>query len=168
MDRTVVLTNIGEYMIRCKVDSPPEVVNSDFLLSVDELNLAKRNILAANSLYSCSTIKKGLVYVRIINPVTQNNKLFSGTRIRHVQCINDSDECVQKLDNDVDEDKSVVIGDIISKHQSHLSSSELTSLEGILKKYNSVFSRISTDFGCLKDIKHRINTGNSPPVAAGM
>ena len=150
-------------MVRGKLT---ENVNSknDMLFTSDRHRLSKRNVLAADALYGGSRIKNQIIMIRVINPMMKHNVLYKGTKLGRVEVIDDC-RSVNMLDNVEEKDSEVVVKEILESHANKLNRTQLLELEKILNRFKLIFSRSSTDVGCIKDVKHEIDTGNQKPIA---
>ncbi|XP_060565993.1 uncharacterized protein LOC132725015 [Ruditapes philippinarum] len=56
------------------------------------------------------------------------------------------------------------IKSMFDKGKEHLEESDKEKIATLLYKYQDVFSKGSDDLGCTNMVKHKINTGSSPPI----
>jgi hypothetical protein len=138
--------------------------DSDMLFTSDRHRLSKRNVLAADALYKSTGLKGNKIMIRIINPIREHNTLFKGTKLGRIQILPDFSS-VNMLDNSQEKDSTVVVKEILDLHANEISESQMSQLEKILYRFKSIFSCSSTDVGCIKNVKHEIETGNQKPIA---
>ena len=163
VDEDVVFTKCGEFMIRGKLT---KMINSEnnLLFISDRYRLSKRNVLAADALYKGETFKDNKIMIRVINPLRTHNTLYKGTKLGRIRVLPDYN-VINMLDNFQEKDSSIVVKEILDSHAEKISLSQLRELEKILTRFKNIFSRSSTDVGCIKDVKHEIETGNRKPIA---
>ena len=112
-----------------------------------------------------STVENGCTVVRIINPTHGPMVLYSGmqlgqfTPVSNTEVILDSAPVCKVSTAPLQPTKlpfPVKCGDLTSAEQSELHS--------LISSYADVFSKTSSDYGSTDIVKHKINTGQAPPV----
>lgn len=165
VDETVVLEKCGEYLLRGRVAQKSVQACNDisYLYTSDRNRLSKRNILAAEALYNGSSLSSGYVMIRIINPLKQPNIIYKGTKLGKLEVLEVNDLYV--IDNGCEKKNLEIIDDIIRVHSKSLSTVEIQSLSKLITKFQSIFSKSSTDVGLIKGYQHVIDTKTHRPVS---
>ena len=163
VDEDIVFTKCGEFMIRGKLTRAIDTVD-DLLFVSDRDRLSKRNILAADALYSGNKLKSNKIMIRVINPVRMHTILYKGTKLGRIKVLPNRNH-VNMLDNCEEKESNDVVKEILDLHANKISRSHLQGLEKILKRFKCIFSRSSTDVGCINNAKHEIEIGDNKPIA---
>jgi hypothetical protein len=151
-----------EYIIRAYSNTALPTKNTiSYMFIPDKKNLAKRNLLAANTLIK---EQRGLFPIQIFIPECKKIKLFAGTHLGWIEQISNQ-ELKEKysLRNITcsDENREEFFTQFNQQGSDNLN--EKTKIKDILWSFRDVFSKDKLDLGHTK-IKHQINTGDNAPI----
>jgi hypothetical protein len=163
IEENVVLGKCGEYMIKCKL-SEEISIDEDVMFSADRYRLSKKHVAAADALYRGNQLNNRNIMIRVINPMTEHNILYKGTKLGQMKRI-PQDQCVNMFDNNDGITSNQVIREILKAHENEIGKEEYKDLENILHRYKRIFSCSSTDVGRITIQKHQIETGDHQPIA---
>jgi len=163
VDESVILETCGEYLVRGRLTGDI-CTDNDLFFTTDRHRLSKRNVLAADALYSGSQLIDNIVMIRLINPMIERNVLYKGTKLGRIGAIVKVNN-VSMLDNIQRKDSNQVVMEILDRHRELMGSIEYKQLKQILGEFKEIFSQSSTDVGLIKEFQHGINTGECLPIA---
>ena len=161
LNDNIVLQPHCEYFIRAFSEND-NVKDKDFLFIPYQGNLDRYAVLAADGLVSNV---KNIFPIRIYNTSDNVLKLHKNTHLGWLQEVSKNENTGQismlrmlptEFRNKIDFIKSFNIEWSDSKVKDNFCE--------ILWQYRDIFSKNKTDLGCT-EIKHKINTGNHPPLA---
>lgn len=136
----------------------------DVLFIPDYNKLYKNGISAVSAIYDLKRIKNGHIPIRIVNPINCKKTLYSGMSLGKLVLLSDvmQVESNNNLESDGLKPKEDILKEMIDNHKHMLTNKELSELIPILNEFGELFSRSSTDLGCIKGFKHRIYTNHHP------
>ena len=145
-------------------------VSKDFIIG-DKLfiptnyDLSKKNILCGTAIVSVNA--NFSIPVKVFNANDHSVIIKRNTLLGCLEDFFPSDGNVAELELMKETSKSLTIDELLNYHLSSHERSSTTkkNLEKILREYFSVFSRNKMDLGVSNIINHRINTGNTKPIA---
>lgn len=162
MKNTVSLDGNGEYIVQGFIHSATEINdggNNNYIFSPDTENLAKRGLLAANSISECH---HSSIPVRLYLPEGERKTIYRGTKLgcisKHVTPRATDEICVFGV---TETDESAARKKFLEQFTI---GGDNESVQDILWRFKNVFSKSKMDLGCA-DIRHKIDTGNSRPIA---
>lgn len=144
-----------EYIVEATI---PDIDNDDNLQYVfipDKENLAKREIIAANTIVKQS---KGKIPVRIYSSHSETHRLHEGTRLGYLELI-DTNEISCRL-NMMETEEQISRTEFLKKCTLP---SEENEIHDLLWAYSDVFSNNKMDIG-RTNIEHEIDTGSTKPI----
>lgn len=131
----------------------------------------RTGVLVGKSLVDVST---STVLVRLCNPSEDDIDIRAGSTVGICQPI---EECIPDCDlsgptvnqisaepSDETEELSPHLQDLLERSSVHLTEEQKTILENKLLQYRDVFSDENGSIGRTNVVRHKINTGDSPPI----
>ena len=166
VSKTVCLYPNSEFLLLVHVDAENVIMNDGLFLPYKE-KMAENGLVVASALVR---VKNGQFYVRIYNTTNADVKLFKNTKIGQLQECEIADnfkESIRLVNRNESSNNASHINQNLTDIESskYLSDSEKQQAKNLLIEYADIFSVDSNDIGLCNILKHKIDTGNSKPIA---
>lgn len=156
--------DVFEFFVRGKVISirDENVEANSFVFIPEDIPLSEKGIFLARSIV---TIDEDFIPVKVIKADNSKIILKRGTKVGRLEKLNSEDgyfEDVKLIMNETKGMDKFLIDDLNLKD---LARDEREKLLKVLKEFSDVFSTSQMDIGCTNVLQHRIDTGDTAPVA---
>lgn len=163
----VLQENISEFFVRGRVVSVPEddLTTLDFVFVPDNHSLAESGVILANSIVQ---VNEFLIPVSIMKPEYSQCILRRGTRLGTLERLNISESYCEdvRMISKCKEDHQPSNDPLAELKIGPLPRDEKEKLMEVIKEYSDVFSKSKMDVGCTQLLQHKIDTGDSAPIAS--
>jgi hypothetical protein len=157
--------SVNEFFVRGKVvaEKFEDVEGLSFVFRPENSSLIDRGLFLAHSIVQ---VEEAFVPIKVIKPDYEKLMLRKGTKVGTLETLNFEGGYFENVMLLMKQEGDEVAPDLPNINYGFLPRDDKDKLMNLLREYKDVFSESKMDIGCTQLVEHRVDTGDSRPIAS--